>query len=135
MWVGGWNRLSSGAGAGVDSCCVDCTSHSSARGSRAGSLAVGGRELDLGLILVLRLELALSLELMLEQVLALELGMELTPALVTELPCLLDDGDGRLELLPALVLERELLLQLLFSLVLQSFNGPEPGGPESTISK
>ena len=99
MWVGGWNRLSSGAGAGVDSCCVDCTSHSSARGSRAGSLAVGGRELDLGLILVLRLELALSLELMLEQVLALELGMELTPALVTELPCLPDDGDGRLELL------------------------------------
>ena len=52
MWVGGWNRLSSGAGAGVDSCCVDCTSRTSAQGSRVGSGAEGGRELDLGLILV-----------------------------------------------------------------------------------
>lgn len=116
MWVGGRNRLSSGAGAAVDSCCVDCTSRTSARGSRAGSGAGGGGELDLGLILVLRLALALSLELMLEQVLALDLGMELTPALVTEPPCLLDDGDGRLELLPALVLELELLLKLLLAL-------------------
>ena len=81
-----------------------------------GSGAEGGRELDLGLILVLRLALALSLELMLEQVLAPELGMELTPALVTEPLCLLDDGDGRPELLPGLVLELELLLQLLLAL-------------------
>ena len=109
MWVGGWNRLSLGAGAAVESCCVDCTSRTSVRGSRGGSGAGGGRELDLGLILVLRLSLALSLELMLEQVLALELGMELTPALVTEPPCLPDDGDGRPELLPALVLELELV--------------------------
>lgn len=67
-------------------------------------------------MLVLRLALALSLELMLEQVLALELGMELTPALVTEPACLPEDGGGRLELLPAVVLELGLLLQLLLAL-------------------
>ena len=51
----------------VDSCCIDCTSHSSAWAPKAGCVAAGGRELGLGLIPVLRLAVAPALELMLSR--------------------------------------------------------------------